>query len=280
LTQTSLRLGGGDNHAIEVMALGVEWSTPLSDDALRRLVAVYDQRPEMSEFLPGKRHLKGLSIRVEGPDTQLSADQSSVLVDFTRVEPNGKVAWAISLRPDFIACNTSSYVGWKTAKPKLLDLLRPFVDLAVSSLGASMQAVGLQYLDTFRWPQAEGNRVSEILSSHSGWIPSRCFEQPLLWHVHQGWFAEGSRGRRVLNNLNVDHQHEDGELKTAVLKIHGQHRLQAAGFMSAAQAAIREDELESAADELHAINKATLGELFTPAVIKRIGLNVIAPHAN
>jgi uncharacterized protein (TIGR04255 family) len=272
LSQELVRLGGGESHAIEVMALGVEWSAPLSDEVLSRLVAVYSARPDIAGFLPGKKHLQGLSIRMEGPETQLSTGTSS-LVDFTRSRPDGSVEWAISLRPDFISCNTSAYVGWKAAKPRLIGLLRPFVEVAVS-LGASIQAIGLQYLDTFRWPQSDGNRVEEILSRQSAWVPVRCFQQPFLWHVHQGWFTEAPQGRRVLNNLNIDLQHEDGDTKLVALKIHGQHRLQAVGFKSLSQTSIHEAELESAADMLHQMNKDALAELLTPAIIKRIGLNL------
>ena len=56
-------------HAIEVMALAVEWDRPFSAEALEAARGIYDGSERMREFLPRTDPIRGVTVHlgIEGP---------------------------------------------------------------------------------------------------------------------------------------------------------------------------------------------------------------------
>jgi len=133
-----------------------------------------------------------------------------------------------------------------------------------------MHAIGLQYVDAFRWPKSSGKRFAEVLSTDSGFIPKTTFDRPSYWHVYQGWFSKSISGGRVLNVVHVDFVDDADDY---VLRITGQHRLQALSFDDSAQPRpLSVDAISVSLDELHALNKRALLSVLTPEMVSAIGM--------
>lgn len=265
-----IRIAAGD-HAIEAMALGIEWGEHLSEAVLEAAASVYGQTPTLVEFLPGRKELPGLKINMAVGGVHAIQANPARIVDFSRVKPDGSLEWLVSLRPDFFSCTCGAYSGWKAAKARTLELLLPFADVAWKK-NAKMQALGLQYFDVFRWDVGVSDGLAQVLKPNR-WIPSAVLEHRSAWHVHQGWFSEGPNRARILNNLNVDFTAEGSDY---VLRINGQHRLQAVQFDGTSPYVLDIAEISALADVLHEANKAALHNLLTPEMISRIGMKPLS----
>ena len=264
------------------MALGIEWVEPLPEATLAALFKLRTENEKVRTFLPAVKNLPGLRMTVTG-DNQGSAPKiadlapiQAHLFDLSRMKPDGSIEWSIGVRPDFVTCNCGNYKGWKAVKPVALELLQPFADRA-TELGASIKAIGIQYLDVFRWRKGGRDFVFEVLSKDSKWLPKNITEWPSIWHVNQGWFSPGPDGLRVLNVLNIELVEETDVL---ALKVQGTHSIQVTHYTTRNQAyvpplegaQIVADLLASYAETLHIENKRTLLQLLTEPMRVRIGL--------
>ena len=261
---------GGQTHAIELIAIAMEFDQPAEAAEICKLAARCEQDRELMAFLPAKKQLPVVNLRIEGAGATLGPTEAPV-VDFQRIKPNWGLEWAVSLRPDFISCTCGSYTRWKEIKERCVKLLRPLAETS-AELGLKLKAFGLQYSDVFRWPSSGDwqTYLALILKRDAGLLPSNVFAHKSYWHVHQGWFERAPRDRRYLNHLAVELTDEGPMVG---LKVHGQHRVQPLPFKGGGAAELlRFDELESAMDELHMLNKQLLSNLLTPEVLKKIGV--------
>lgn len=284
---TRIQPVGGD-HAIEVMAIGIEWAAaPLADDQLSALQAVYENEPDIKAFLPilapmrefvfaGAQHLG-----VPADPKQFESVPSQVLppqfiarnggFDLQRFDPKGAIAWALSVRPQFISVNCTAYDRWKNVKPQAIKILRPFVDAAMAK-GALIGAIGLQYQDAFRLldgPSPEATR--ELFRSNGYYLPMHIFEQPSLWHCHQGWFSTSPDERRVLNNVATEVSQVNGPY---FARIGGQHRLFATAADGLTPRAIDAAEIDQALQFLHDENIKVINGILSDGALMAIGCTV------
>lgn len=272
LPSSPIRPGKGD-HAIEAVAIGIEWAPPLGARQLVDATSVHSTNGHVSAQLPGKKVVPGLKLELTagmGSNPALAMRADAELTDFTHSRSDGAIDTTLSIRPDFFSCSSTEYRGWNTEKARLLALLLPFVHAVPD---ASIGAVGLQYVDVFRWNKSQGNLVAEVLNLHSGWLPAVVQRRKSFWHVHQGWFSEGPGDERILNQIEIDFQEESVDF---ALKISGQHRFQAMSFSTNTPSlGVARDEVEGALDHMHQINKVVLNDLLTPEMLTRIGLKPV-----
>ena len=270
-------------HAIEVVAIGIEWVSPLNVEALTALEDLYRASPELHGFLPSFAPLRSVLLQM---GAQVSAagvagvsqpgfipQNQPAGFDLRRFESNGSVPWVVSVRPEFISVNSTVYDRWATVKPKALELLDKFVTESVKR-GQQISAIGLQYQDGF---EIEGDITPEKMKSlfrgGSAWMPSHVLEESSFWHCHQGWFSKSPKGRRVLNNVNVDVVESPNGCSA---KINGQHRVFSIAHNGKEAHPIFTSDIEQALDFLHSENKRVLGGLLTDEILDIINLKIDA----
>ncbi len=260
----------GGKHAIEVMAIGVEWATPLDDNALQRLEGLYRGEQSVAEFLPSITPVRSLALNLGAPD-KFVAENSAGGFDLRRFASDGAVTWSVSVRRELISCNCMSYDRWATVKPKAMELLNPFLD-AVLELGTQIQGVGLQYQDAFRIEDgSELGTLRRLFRPGSAWVPVHLLDQPSLWHVHQGWFSVSPDNHRTLNNVNLDVLEQESKL---LAKINGQHRVFAVSGDGKNPFSLSKDELPKTLEFLHEQNKVVLAGILSDEMLRRINLEL------
>jgi uncharacterized protein (TIGR04255 family) len=267
-------------HAIEIMAIGIEWAMPLTQSQLAHLQTVYEATTSVKEFLPQYLPVQGFSIQQVVPvgaavpgtppqpiqPPQFLAEAGGF--DLRRVEPDGRMSWVTSVRPQVLSCNCSLYDRWNNVKPTALSILGPFVNAALDA-GAKISAVGLQYKDAFRLLDGNLHEVTrELFRQDCRWLPGHVFDEHSFWHCHQGWFSEGPDGHRVLNNVTTD----ISEINAArFARIGGQHRVMAVSFDAKSALEFGNTVLDPMLDFLHGENKNVINGMLTDAALESIG---------
>jgi uncharacterized protein (TIGR04255 family) len=254
-------------HAIEVMALAVEWARPITADVIANARAVYDATPSLRDFLPRSESLKAIKVQVGNDGPSVSAEPDGLQLSQHR--DDGSTSWVLQLQPALLACSCLEYERWDSIKPKALELLSPIMDIAIAQ-DFPIQAVGLQYQDAFRIetqsPLAAAHR---LFREDSPFLNSHMWHMDGPWHIHQGWFSNGLDGRVTHNLLNVDLTIDGGE---CLVRINGQHRLLTTGQVENTSIPIEAAKISIALDSLHNDNKTVIFRLLSDSVCKQIGL--------
>jgi len=257
-------------HAIEIMALAVEWDRPLVPEALAKMEDTYRQSEDLRRLLPGIERIQGMSLRFGDDGTTVTNPESGGL-QLTQIGDSGKVVLTVSVRPDLIACNCLDYDRWNTVKPKAIEVLTPLVECGLIA-GHLIRAVGLQYQDSFRVQTSEPLVAArQMFREGSPWLSPHAWTTDGAWHVHQGWFSLATSGRRVHNLLNVDFI---AEIDCCVVRINGQHRIQAVDKNGSEPRPLDLDDISEALDGLHLDNKIALRKLLSDRVCSQIGLTL------
>jgi uncharacterized protein (TIGR04255 family) len=258
-------------HAIEVIALAVEWGRPLSEEELHEVAAIYRASDTLTEFFPRIEEIKGLTVSLDSEDTKVSAPVMGGL-QIVRAKDDGSPSWMVHVRPELISCNCMEYDRWRTVKPKALEALLPIVKYATAK-GHPIQAIGLQYHDMFRVKTAShADATGRMFRRDSRWLSPRIWEEDGPWHIHQGWFSPGKLGRVDLNLLNVDVVTEQ---QGCVFRIFGQHRALTVTRQGEAAAPFTTEDLSSVFESLHTCNKSVLLQLLAQNVCDQIGLTLL-----
>lgn len=275
---TQMKLGqrirpSAGSHAIEVMALAVEWAKPLDRETVEEAAQIARSDEMISTFLPTERTFPGFEIKVEKDGASVDPKGISVF-DFLRTDIAGRQEWALSLRPEFFSCNCTVYDRWVNVKPRAVSLLKRIATGALNR-GNVIQAIGLQYSDAFRWNIDDAEAMQELLRNDSPLLSKSIFTHKSLWHTHNGWFSAAPDGRRMLNTLNIDLTNESSD---RVIKINGQHRMQAVAFDDASSRILTIDELDTIADLLHSSNKRVLQKLLSDSALQLINMEKVSPN--
>ena len=278
---------GGD-HAIEVMAIGIEWSAPLDELCLRALQTVYFESQLLKDLFPHFTPTQTFLIQQVHPIGVSDADQQNLFqehenitppqfvtkasgFDINKVEADGKISWTISIRPEILSCTCTAYDRWKSIKPSVLVALVPFIDAALE-LGAEISAIGLQYQDAFRLLDGiSPETTKQLFRRESRWIPGHLFEEPSFWHCHQGWFSIGHNSRRILNNITTDLAEVNG---VNFARIGGQHRIFSISSDGKSQNRIEKSDIDDVLDGLHEENMNVINEMLSDGALEAIGCSV------
>jgi uncharacterized protein (TIGR04255 family) len=255
-------------HAIEVMALAVEWENPLSLELIEALREAYSGSEQLRYLFPELEILKGVTILMGDEAPAFSGTEQSGFQLLKRSEEGG-LLWVIHVRPELISCSCFAYERWAITKPEALEVLAPFVEIATAG-GAKLRAVGVQYQDAFRISTTEVRAATaSLFLTNTPWLTARVWCDDGPWHLHQGWFSAKADNRIAHNLLGVDLTTESEQ---CVIRINGQHRLLVRTFDSGVPAGISSAEISSALDALHVDNKRILSQLLRQDVCDKIGL--------
>ena len=275
----------GGNHAIEVMAIAIEWAMPPLDDAqISSLQAVYEANTDIKAFLPTLTPVQAFVFQamnkpgVAGKDSSVQPDLKNVTppqffarnggFDLQRFDTKGNVAWIASIRPEFISVNFTAYDRWTKVKPQALAILQPFLEAGMV-IGAKVNAIGLQYQDAFRLSDGASPEATEELFRKNGkYLPMHLFEQPSLWHWHQGWFSKAPDERRILNNVAIEVTDING---THFARIGGQHRMFATSVDGLKPIPITAVEIDHILQCLHTENIHLVNGILSDAALIAIG---------
>ncbi|MDB6060521.1 MAG: hypothetical protein JWM78_624 [Verrucomicrobiaceae bacterium] len=284
MDSTRIQPVGGD-HAIEVMAIGVEWvMPPLDDGQIASLQAVYEASDALKGFLPTLTPMQAFVLQginqplVVDPNGNQQLAPANVMppqfigrnggFDLQRLDATGKATWIASIRPEFISVNCTAYDRWKNVKPQALEILRPFLDVAMAN-GAKVNAIGLQYQDAFRLLDgASPAATGQLFRMDGKYIPKHLFEQPSFWHCHQGWFSTAPDGRRVLNNVATDITDVNG---AHFARIGGQHRMFATSVDGLTPMPITAGEIDQILQCLHNENIDVINAILSDGALRAIG---------
>jgi uncharacterized protein (TIGR04255 family) len=284
--RTRIQPVGGD-HAIEVMAIGVEWAVPLDDPHLHALQVIYMENSEIKTLFPQFAPMQALLIQgahqldVTGADQQVPLQPKGITppqvvtkaagFDANQIQADGKISMGISVRPEFLSCTCAAYDRWSSVKPRALAALRPFMDAALA-LGTQIKAIGLQYQDAFRLVDgASPETTKQLFRRDSHWIPRHLFEEPSYWHCHQGWFSKDPNARRVLNNVTADLSEVNG---VHFARIGGQHRIFALSDDGQTQNRIDASDVDAILECLHAENRTVINGMLSDGALEAIGCSV------
>ena len=148
-------------HAIETMALAVEWEQPIDGAGLASAANIFRNNASLFKLLPIEKKFPGFAVRIENLTASVVADNAEI-VDFTQQSSEGLMTWGLSLRPEFFSCSCVAYTRWAEVKPFALQLLEPLAAFALEQ-GSKIRAVGLQYSDAFRWALSDTSAIREVL---------------------------------------------------------------------------------------------------------------------
>lgn len=268
------------------MAIGVEWGMPPIDDAqIASLQAVYETNPDIKDFFPTLALVQAFVIQnqfgVAGPDGSVQFEPKNFTppqftarnggFDLQRFDTAGKLTWVASIRPEFISVNCTAYDRWKNVKPQALAILQPFVEAAMS-MGAKINAIGLQYQDAFRLLDGTSPAaIGQLFRKDSKYLPMHLFDQPSFWHCHQGWFSKAPDERRVLNNIATEVAEVNG---THFARIGGQHRMFATLADGLTLKPISSGEIDQILQCLHDENISVINGILSDGALKTIGCTV------
>lgn len=275
----------GGNHAIEVMAIAVEWAMPPLEDAqIVSLQAVYEASSDIKAFLPTLMPMQAFVFQGVTPFGVAGSDAKGQLVsqnvtppqliarnggfDLQRFDTKGNVTWIASIRPEFISVSCTAYDRWMNVKPQALTILRPFLDAAMAK-GAMVNAIGLQYQDAFRLLDgASPAATGELFRKNGKYLPMHLFEQPSFWHCHQGWFSKAADKRRVLNNVATELTDVNG---AHFARIGGQHRMFATSVDGLTTMPITAGEIDQILQSLHGENINVINGILSDGALTAIG---------
>lgn len=284
MDSTRIQPVGGD-HAIEVMAIAVEWVMPSLDDAqIASLQAVYEANTDIKAFLPTLAPVQAFVFHgvnqfgVNGLGEKGLLEPKNITppqfiarnggFDLQRFDTKGNVTWVASIRPEFISVNCTAYDRWINVKPQALAILLPFVDAAMAK-GAKVNAIGLQYQDAFRLLDgASPTATGELFRKNGKYLPMHLFEQPSFWHCHQGWFSKAPDERRVLNNVATEVTDVNG---THFARIGGQHRMFATSVDGLTAMPITAREIDQILQCLHDENIEVINGILSDSALIAIG---------
>ncbi|MEH3085462.1 MAG: TIGR04255 family protein [Xylophilus ampelinus] len=255
-------------HAIEVMALAVEWTQPLDDNVIGEIESFYESSVDLKSSFPVVREIQGVSIQVENSGSAFNAARKR---GFQMIQPGEgqSPAWALIVHPEFLTCNCMAYDRWSSVKPKALAFMESILRIATKT--NFVQAVGVQYHDRFAADTQDAiEAMRRLFNSENRWLSPHVLEQAFPWSIKQSWFHGLEEGKLTHNLLAVDLKNVEGG--SLSFEIGGQHRMLFQDSSVEKPRTVELPEISSSLDELHAINKAVLCELLDSDICVNIGL--------
>lgn len=257
-------------HAIEVMALAIEWKQPLSPLELADICKFALNDEERKNKFPIVKRFPGFEVKVDANQASV-IDNNFEIVDFVRFNDKDVQELTLSIRPDFVSCSCSIYTKWSEIKPLLLHsilLILRGVNLTEKKIGA----IGMQYTDSFKWLKTNDFVLKSLIRTDTPILPASFMSKDPLWHSHNGWYSKSSSKHRVLNIFNCDLV-EENEYK--VLKINGQHRMQSMSYDNQTEVGLTIEDLDVASETLHYQNKLALQELLSDETLELINFKKV-----
>jgi len=267
-----------DSHAIVSATFAVEWVPSLEQKEYR---AVLELHPSLAEDLPRKQITQGFQFNIgpgiaSGTVGPQPGEVALSGVIFDRVLPDGNSSWILNVQPALLTVACQQYDRWSlvwTKTKRYLDTV-----LGVLTKGRKITGIGLQYVDEFAWTDgAIENFRADMLFQPNRYLASHVFELRSLWHLHHGYLdtLDTPVAHKQLNNINVQVIDKSPPTKRSA-QIVLAHRMTFDEPIDVYAPEMLEDEgvLFKSMKSLHELDKATLLQMLTPEMARRISLGV------
>lgn len=261
-----------EGHAIEKVAFGIEWSTPLPPSSIAGFEGVYDSL--LKDQLPSKKPLVHFDVTIseKGGSAQHSMNKTGWV--FERFAPNGEPERSLVLAASSLSATFHGYTRWVEVYRNAVDMMNPFLKL-ISDHSEGVAAFGLQYHDVFR---VVGDKklftADMVLRRGSAILPASVFDRTSLWHAHHGYFTDFEEGpqQRKLTVVKVDlvDQNEDRNLR--VTTVHKTIFTEPIKDLAQLDSAVDDSYLNVALHDMHDENKEVLRSVLNDEALKKIGL--------
>jgi len=254
-------------NAIVRVSFVCEFADPLEDQGLLKLYGLHSQ---FAEKFPKPSINHGHNIRIGGGIAQPQVVPGIVSVAFEEYGRSGELAQGFHALPAMLSYINQRYTRWEEvwsqAQPILVAALSAVPDVRI-------QAFGLEYVDRFTAPTAEGPLdVTGLLNQNSEFLVPRVFQIPGLWHSHHGSLQDdGSLPclHSKNDNINVDLVRESGAVEQFAVNMMLRHRRILPQSIPAGESL---DLLNNFMDEVHNADKMVILDLLTDAAAREISL--------
>lgn len=257
----SVRLCGG-HHAIDRLCLGVEWETPLDQEAMSYLSSVVQEIAELP---------RRIEVRASESATKEAPPQSAEPSDLVEIalddskgadeSEDGKTLEIIIKQTGvFFGILSSTYVSWTDTKSKAARLTQAILEKVLEQ--RSLSSVGLQVVDSFRFDR--GLNLSLILKKDSEFIPAAVINKSVYTRFDQSYYEIAEADDFLLTNYQVMTSPVDSEDQLIIACLHR--------FDLNSHKELSISELHGRYDELYSMNKHLVGSLLSDELAKRIGI--------
>ena len=259
-----------DAHAIEQVALVALFSQPLEEDQLTIAFTVAEQ---FRSELPGTHQLQlqTISIGLVGMSPKSPGGLFGKL--FTSTRKDGSIESELRVDRNGITFRTTAYTRWAGIWDQARRYFETLFPLYIA--GAEIASVALNYIDKFYWDgNAAEMRPDSLLRVGSPYVCPYVYQATDLWHSHMGIFLRLNESIRRLVNINLDCNDENPPTRRRVVTVTTvlTDMLNQPGYSAIRLGDSATKFFCDRARELHADNKAILGQIVNDQMCRRIGL--------
>lgn len=205
-----------ENHAIDVMAVLINFAEPIPDLILKRAVKSTEE-VAFSQGLRSRHFYQGGSISFTVNSGQPGSAQAVPLVQgrtynsvVEGADPiSSRIAEQVQVTQGFLAYRTWQYVSWNWQLDRIRALLGPALSSVVGSVFVG--SVRLEYLDRFYF-DGSGEQASpdRVLKRDSPYVAPHVFSRQDLWHSHTGAFLPDDGRVKRLEQVHIDAVDQSG----------------------------------------------------------------------
>lgn len=195
---------GRDHSITEVMCMA-ELDHDLKEPDERRIDESY---PRWQVALPRKVRHPGILIEIGDAGTHAREQPKPMApVAFEAYGRDGRAEWRMGIEGNRVTIGCYNYSRWSDVYVNVHRLMGE-VGTALKEDGHGIRALTLKYTDVFLWSQQDGDAPEDVLKKDRERIPGEIYdkyERRNLWHLHQGWFKDGTgrNGERLLEQVNI-----------------------------------------------------------------------------
>lgn len=197
----SWRLAHG-HHAIAGMAVIVNFSTPVPDRAVQRMLKAASE-PALAAELRNILPVVSFSFNPAGQPSQQVGGQLYNSLEAVPNQPGLNVDYSrqFQVEQNSIVYRTSLYRGWKEELADIERLFQPVLAIATDVVG--IQTLRIEYRDVF-YQEADAT-LDQLLRRECKLIAPHVFDQPALWHSYAGYLLPRENASSRVVQVNLDY---------------------------------------------------------------------------
>lgn len=256
------------NNAIEKVAFIFVLSAQINDTVIKKVIANYQNSPEMIAKLPRCQPQNMISFQIGGMIEQPQHIHSPMMngVIFDTLLPDGRQKWFVNLANNFLTIGCSDYTRWD----EVWATVKEYLDFFMPALeGNNIQEIGIEYIDEFRISDILQDWKKELFRKETDFIPNHIWAKDDFWHIHQGYFL--NHEHKILNNINMNYFSDDKMSHKVVIQTHHKttctNLIHITNNVSDVICAI-----EPIIEQNHLLNKEVMCNLLSSEICKRIQL--------